>query len=58
MSYTQWDKGFLEGHACGRKAGVRAVREALLNMKDYENKQVPIEYFELLNKLESEVNNE
>ena len=27
MSYTQWDKGFLEGWKSGREAGLRAVRE-------------------------------
>lgn len=50
MSYTQWDKGFLEGYRCGQERELREVREALL-----EAKGVPIEVFEILNKLSDEV---
>lgn len=50
MSYTQWDKGFLEGYRCGQERELREVREALL-----EAKGVPIEVFEVLNKLSDEV---
>lgn len=53
MSYTQWDKGFLEGWKSGREAGLRAVREELLNRKN-NGQDVPIEYFELLNDLDKE----
>lgn len=58
MSYTQWDKGFLEGYASGREAGLQSVREALLDMQDLQHKKVPIEYFELLNRLTEEATND
>ena len=51
MSYTQWDKGFMEGWKDGYKHAIEDVRQELLTLQADTKAPVSIEIFEILNYL-------